>query len=268
LNRADRVKQNGNALEGAELANEHEVRSIRERLNRLELGGPKAVVDHRDTAARRTDLSPEGALGESAFEDRRSGERRQRALNPAKEKTGGRARAEMEDAAMRRVEGDRVPKANTRRSYSGSALRAMSMHDLDIQPPGERPYPKRCRDIAKSQQTRHGHRVNPERGVTTKPIEPIGRHRVAAHAVDNDTQHVAAPGKFLGQVIDVPKQAADRRAQNLEDPQRPCAHCGKREPTTMVSPGNTGKSCPATPLTILPPTRRWITTAARSVASA
>lgn len=74
----------------------------------------------------------------------------------------------------------------------------------------------------------------------------------------NDEAHlVAACREFLCQVGDMAKQAADRRAHDLENAKRPFGRCQiHRSDTTIVSPGWMGKSNWTLPLTISLPWRR------------
>jgi chemotaxis regulatin CheY-phosphate phosphatase CheZ len=67
--------------------------------------------------------------------------------------------------------------------------------------------------------------MNAKRGRWPQPFEPFRRQCVGDEAVDNDPDLVPACREPLRQVVDMAEQAAHRRAENLQYPQRLAGHC-------------------------------------------
>ena len=125
----------------------------------------------------------------------------------------------VEAAAVGRVAADRdtTPSGEAGQAGVESAFRAMAMHDVDAQRSGVGGHPDGVERIAQVRLARHRHALDAEFEDGLECREVVRRRLAAGERIDDETDGVPPSDLFTGQVEHVSEQAAERRAQHVQD---------------------------------------------------
>ena len=255
-----RVDQDIGALDVPELADIDDVGGVVRCWYGIEFIGGNAIEHAAHESGRLADGALIGVARERALEQEQVGAVHQRAFEPAVDRAFQRVQRVMQRTAMRRVDAN---------GFAGAALEAderaglgaVAMQHVRLQ----------FSDQAHEMRPYHSvdrHRLAPDRKAVDAEFQARRDRRqrrfgafAAGHAVGDDSDVVAAVGLAVGDVEDMAKDTADRRAYRVQDTKRLIWSAGhdqnQRSPTRTVSPGLIGVPS-GTMVRIEPPPSVWV----------
>ena len=188
--------------------------------DRLELGRREPVIDDPHDAFGFADAGAEATGDVVALEQEDVGAPRHEALRAHVEGVARRAGRVIEAAAMRRIGADGFTAPREGEARIQAALGAMAMQHVRAQRPCDPARRQEGRKIARVRIAAHRKARHPERQMRAERGEQLLGARAARGFVAQDADRVTAFALAAGHVEHVAEEAADRRAEDVQDAQR------------------------------------------------
>ncbi len=207
------------ALDVTELADIDDVGRVRIGLNGIELGRAHAVEDAAHGRFRRADEALIRVACEQAFEQEQIGAADQHAFERGVERAFHGRRRIMQHAAMRRVDTHDVL-ADRGEADQRTRFGAVAVQDGGIERANQMGEFGNGEHIRRVRRPSHRHPVHAQRHFRRDGFQRRGGAVAAGQAVGDDADLMAAVGLSRRQIEDVADDAADRRADGVENAKR------------------------------------------------